>query len=77
MNIRTLGDLLKITEAELMSYKNFGESSLLEIKKMLSQRNLRLGQGMEDAHRAARRQVEVAHRFASNDGQQGLCADRQ
>ncbi|MEL7473451.1 MAG: DNA-directed RNA polymerase subunit alpha C-terminal domain-containing protein [Planctomycetota bacterium] len=57
MNIRTLGDLLRITEAELMSYKNFGESSLLEIKKMLSQRNLRLGQGMEDAHRAARRQV--------------------
>ena len=57
MNIRTLGDLLKITEAELMSYKNFGEASLLEIKKMLSQRNLRLGQGMEDAHRAARRQV--------------------
>jgi len=57
MNIRTLGDLLKITEAELMSYKNFGESSLLEIKKMLIQRNLRLGQGMEDAHRAARRQV--------------------
>ena len=57
MNIRTLGDLLRITEAELMSYKNFGESSLEEIKKMLSQRGLRLGQGLEDAHRAARRQI--------------------
>jgi len=57
MNIRTLGDLLKITEAELMSYKNFGESSLIELKKMLSVRNLRLGQGLEDAHRAARRQI--------------------
>jgi len=57
MNIRTLGDLLRITEAELMSYKNFGESSLIEIKKMLSQKNLRLGQGLEDAHRAARRQI--------------------
>jgi DNA-directed RNA polymerase subunit alpha len=55
MSIRTLGDLLKITEAELMSYKNFGESSLIEIKKMLTARNLRLGQGLEDAHRAARR----------------------
>ena len=55
MNIRTLGDLLKITEAELLSYKNFGESSLLEIKKMLTQKGLRLGQGLEDAHRAARR----------------------
>lgn len=57
MNIRTLGDLLRITEAELMSYRNFGESSLDEIKKMLSARNLRLGQGLEDAHRAARRQI--------------------
>ncbi|MEL6328440.1 MAG: DNA-directed RNA polymerase subunit alpha C-terminal domain-containing protein [Planctomycetota bacterium] len=57
MNIRTLGDLLRITEAELMSYKNFGESSLEEIKKMLSSRGLKLGQGLEDAHRAARRQI--------------------
>ncbi|RMH14279.1 MAG: hypothetical protein D6695_01700 [Planctomycetota bacterium] len=57
MNIRTLGDLLRITEAELMSYKNFGESSLEEIKRMLSQKGLRLGQGLEDAHRAARRQI--------------------
>ena len=57
MNIRTLGDLLRITEAELMIYKNFGESSLEEIKRMLSQKNLRLGQGLEDAHRAARRQI--------------------
>ncbi|MDX9910686.1 MAG: tetratricopeptide repeat protein [Phycisphaerales bacterium] len=57
MNIRTLGDLLRITEAELMSYKNFGESSLIEIKKMLAAKSLRLGQGLEDAHRAARRQM--------------------
>src|SRR5262249_26774986 len=57
MNIRTLGDLLRITEAELMSYKNFGESSLIEIKKMLAAKNLRLGQGLEDAHRQARRQI--------------------
>jgi len=57
MNIRTLGDLLRITEAELMSYKNFGESSLIEIKQMLTAKNLRLGQGLEDAHRAARRQI--------------------
>lgn len=55
MSIRTLGDLLKITEAELLSYKNFGESSLTEIKKMLTVKGLRLGQGLEDAHRAARR----------------------
>ena len=47
MQIRTLGDLLKITEAELLSYKNFGEQSLVEIKAMLSQKGLRLGQGLE------------------------------
>ena len=57
MNIRTLGDLLRITEAELLSYKNFGESSLIEIKQMLAAKGLRLGQGSDDAHRAARRSI--------------------
>ncbi|MFM9994623.1 MAG: DNA-directed RNA polymerase subunit alpha C-terminal domain-containing protein [Phycisphaerales bacterium] len=57
MNIRTLGDLLRITEAELLSYKNFGESSLVEIKKMLTAKGMRLGQGMDDAHRQARRSI--------------------
>jgi DNA-directed RNA polymerase subunit alpha len=68
MNIRTLGDLLRITEAELMSYKNFGESSLEEIKKMLTARNLRLGQGLEDAHRAARRQVMERLKGSGKEG---------
>ena len=44
MNIRTLGDLLKTTEPELLSYKNFGETSLNEIKALLAQKGLRLGQ---------------------------------
>lgn len=57
MNIRTLGDLLRTTEAELLAYKNFGESSLVEIKQMLAGKGLRLGQGVEDAHRAARRKL--------------------
>lgn len=57
MNIRTLGDLLRTTEAELLAYKNFGESSLIEIKQMLASKGLRLGQGAEDAHRAARRKL--------------------
>lgn len=57
MNIRTLGDLLRITEAELMAYKNFGEASLSEIKNMLSAKGLRLGQGLEEQHRRVRREV--------------------
>jgi DNA-directed RNA polymerase subunit alpha len=48
MNIRTLGDLLHVTEPELLSYKNFGETSLAEIKQMLSTKNLRLGQLREE-----------------------------
>jgi DNA-directed RNA polymerase subunit alpha len=57
MNIRTLGDLVRTSEAELLSYKNFGDQSLSEIKAMLSSKGLRLGQGREEAHRAARRQM--------------------
>jgi DNA-directed RNA polymerase subunit alpha len=48
MNMRTLGDLLRTTEAELLSYKNFGETSLNEIKALLANKGLRLGQALED-----------------------------
>lgn len=57
MNIRTLGDLLRITEPELLSYKNFGETSLQEIKDMLSSKGLRLGQGLEEQHDMVRKEV--------------------
>ena len=33
MNIRTLGELLRPTEAELMSFKNFGASTLADVKR--------------------------------------------
>lgn len=49
MNIRTLGDLLHVTEAELLSFKNFGETSLAEIRSMLASKNLRIGQLREEA----------------------------
>src|SRR5205823_1845135 len=35
MNIKTLGDLTRVTEAQLLSSKNFGETSLNEIKEMM------------------------------------------
>lgn len=47
MNIRTLGDLLRTTEPELLSYKNFGETSLNEIKALLVQKGFRLGQSAQ------------------------------
>jgi DNA-directed RNA polymerase subunit alpha len=57
MDIRTLGDLLKVSEAELLSYKNFGETSLVEIKAMLTQRGLRLGQNLETQYHRVRADV--------------------
>lgn len=52
MNIRTLKDLTRITEADLLSFKNFGETSLNEIKIILSQKGLRLGQALESYNEA-------------------------
>jgi DNA-directed RNA polymerase subunit alpha len=47
MNIKSLGDLLRTSEQELLSYKNFGETSLNEIKSLLAAKGLRLGQALE------------------------------
>jgi DNA-directed RNA polymerase subunit alpha len=44
MGIMTLGDLTKTTEQELLSSKNFGETSLVEIREMLQSKGLELGQ---------------------------------
>lgn len=48
MGIRTLGDLVQKTEAELLSYKNFGETSLMEIQQILHVKNLRLGMDADE-----------------------------
>lgn len=48
MDIRTLGDLVSRSEPELLEFKNFGETSLNEIKRVLSQKGLRLGLRRED-----------------------------
>ncbi len=68
MNIRTLADLLKVTEAELRSYKNFGEASLDEIKTMLAQRNLKLGQAVEQAQNEAK---QAMYAEIDTGGEQG------
>jgi DNA-directed RNA polymerase subunit alpha len=53
MNIKALGDLLRTTEQELLSYKNFGDTSLNEIKALLASKGLRLGQAAEESKGAA------------------------
>lgn len=50
MGIDTLGDLVRTTEQQLLSSKNFGETSLVEIREMLSSKGLSLGQ-MADQQR--------------------------
>ncbi len=47
MGIFTIGDLLRTTEAQLLAYKNFGETSLVEIKKILDTKGLTLGMALE------------------------------
>lgn len=44
MGVRTLGDLTRTTEQELLASKNFGETSLNEIRDMLKAKGLELGQ---------------------------------
>ena len=68
MNIRTLGDLLNITEAELLSYKNFGETSLREIKAILETKNLRLGMALEDKGLPAGEELGMVEGFADPVG---------
>jgi len=58
MNIRTLGDLLRVTESELLAYKNFGETSLQEIKIILNSKGLRLGQMLEDRNELAQEDID-------------------
>jgi DNA-directed RNA polymerase subunit alpha len=68
MNIHTLGDLLKISEVELLGYKNFGETSLNEIKAMLKQKGLRLGQLKEEETRLVRPRPQYLRRAGGPEG---------
>ncbi|MHC4623112.1 MAG: tetratricopeptide repeat protein [Planctomycetota bacterium] len=58
MGIYTLGDLTNITEVELLAYKNFGETSLREIKAILESKGLHLGSALEDKEGTAEAGVE-------------------
>jgi DNA-directed RNA polymerase subunit alpha len=56
MGILTLGDLCKVTEMELLNSKNFGETSLVEIREMMSNKGLMIGQF---AHQKEEEEVPV------------------
>ncbi|MGB2864889.1 MAG: DNA-directed RNA polymerase subunit alpha C-terminal domain-containing protein [Sedimentisphaerales bacterium] len=69
MKIDTLGDLLNITETELLSYKNFGETSLREIKAILEPKGLHLGMALEDKQLSS---AEMADEAVEEDQEEGL-----
>jgi DNA-directed RNA polymerase subunit alpha len=71
MNIRTVGELIRLTEAELSAYKNFGETSLAEIKALLSKRGLQLGLTPEEIEVPAAEQA-AAPRPAVPPGQEAV-----
>ncbi len=71
MNIRSLGDLLRTTEPELLGYKNFGETSLNEIKALLASKGLRLGQQADESKTAPRRARRGHQRGARTARQAG------
>jgi len=50
-NIRTIGDLVQKTEAEMLKTKNFGRKSLSEIKELLAEMGLSLGMKLDDKTR--------------------------
>lgn len=47
-NIKTIGDLVQKTEAQMLKYKNFGKKSLAEITNILSGMGLQLGMNVQD-----------------------------
>jgi DNA-directed RNA polymerase subunit alpha len=69
MRIHTLGDLLNITEVELLSYKNFGETSLREIKSILEPKGLILGMALEAELMPS---VEISDQAVAIDEDEGL-----
>ena len=52
--IATLGDLTTTTEQDLLAGKNFGETSLEEIRAILESRGLRIGQDVEQPVQSTR-----------------------
>lgn len=47
-NIKTIGDLIQKTEAQMLKYKNFGKKSLAEILSILTGMGLQLGMDIQE-----------------------------
>lgn len=58
INVKTIGDLARLTEEEISRTKNFGKKSLQEIKDKLSEFGLTLGMGEYLAKKFEKKEVE-------------------
>jgi DNA-directed RNA polymerase subunit alpha len=47
-NIKTIGDLVQKSEAQMLKYKNFGKKSLNEINQILATMGLHLGMNLDE-----------------------------
>ncbi len=47
-NIKTIGDLVRREEGEMLKFKNFGRKSLMELGKILEERGLQFGMNIEN-----------------------------
>ncbi len=54
LDIRTLGDLVKRTESQILQVKNFGKKSLQEIADLLERENLNFGMRFEESEDGVR-----------------------
>ena len=45
-NIKYLGDLIQLTEDDLLNLENFGKRSLFEVRDVVAQFSLKLGEGI-------------------------------
>ena len=67
-NIKTIGDLVQRTEAEMLKTKNFGRKSLKEIKEILAEMGLSLGMKLENWPPKTMPVVTGAAPAAANNG---------
>lgn len=64
-NIKSIGDLVRKSEAEMLKYRNFGKKSLNEIKKVLTGLGLSLGMNVDELLKAEQEEFSKANKEES------------
>ena len=56
-NIKTIGDLVQKSEAQMLKYKNFGKKSLSEIQSILTTMGIALGMNVEERMKKGKKAI--------------------